>query len=278
MGRERQGKEQVQTKKDEKMKDNLQNISDLIGALAEDIEEIKKILVTKDASDKNEAVKRLASDLEPVIRFFGGSTPENINGIFGSKETIENCKRSLGEEMIVSLQVYTDANDKNMRERGIPTTKDLLYKILEVLTDHVEKDRRIPEKEQQKQDFARKLWRAIRPGRAISGIRRLWDKVPDGWYKNPYAWAGIIFTLVFFALFAASWVRWHEYREENRRLRTVADKYKVTTIMLNELYPELAVTVGAYEKLVETVGVDSTLTVFNRQLEKVRNEENESKQ
>jgi len=256
------------------MKDNLQNISDLIGALAEDIEEIKKILVTKDASDKNEAVKRLASDLEPVIRFFGGSTPENINGIFGSKETIENCKRSLGEEMIVSLQVYTDANDKNMRERGIPTTKDLLYKILEVLTDHVEKDRRIPEKEQQKQDFARKLWRAIRPGRAISGIRRLWGKIPDGWYKNPYAWAGIIFTLVFFALFAASWMRWHEYREENRRLRTVADKYQVTTLMLNELYPELAVTVGAYEKLVETVGVDSTLTVFRRQLKLVQEASN----
>lgn len=260
------------------MKDNLQNISDLIGALAEDIEEIKKILVAKDASDKDEAVKRLAVKLEPVIRFFGGSTPENINGIFGSKEAIEDCKRSLGEEMIVSLQAYTDANDKNMRERGIPTTKDLLYKILEMLTDHVEKDRRIPEKEQQKQGFARKLWRAIRPGRAISGIRRLWGKIPDGWYKNPYAWAGIIFTLVFFALFAASWVRWHEYREENKRLRTVADKYQVTTLMLNELYPELAVTVGAYEKLVETVGVDSTLNVFNRQLEKVRNEENESKQ
>ena len=30
--------------KDEKMKDNLQNIADLIGALAEDIEEIKKKL------------------------------------------------------------------------------------------------------------------------------------------------------------------------------------------------------------------------------------------
>ena len=139
-------------------------------------------------------------------------------------------------------------------------------------------DKQISQKAQQKQGFTRKLWQAIRPDRAISGIRRLWDKVPDGWYKNPYAWAGIIFTLVFFALFAASWVRWHEYREENRRLRTVADKYQVTTIMLNELYPELAVTVGAYEKLVETVGVDSTLTVFNRQLEKVRNEENESKQ
>ena len=39
------------------MKDNLQNISDLIGALAEDIEEIKKILAAKDASDKDETVK-----------------------------------------------------------------------------------------------------------------------------------------------------------------------------------------------------------------------------
>lgn len=174
--------------------------------------------------------------------------------------------------MIVSLQEYTDANDKDMRKRGIPTTKDLLYKILEVLTDHVEKDRRIPGKAQQTQGFARKLWQAIRPGRAISGIRRLWNKIPDGWDKNPYAWAGIIFTLVFFVLFAASWVRWHEYREENRQLRTVADKYQVTTVMLNELYPELAVTVGAYEKLVETVGVDSTLTVFRKQLKVVKKE------
>lgn len=68
------------------MKDNLQNISDLIGALAEDIEEIKKILAAKDASDKDEAVKRLAVKLEPVIRFFGGSTPENINGISGARK------------------------------------------------------------------------------------------------------------------------------------------------------------------------------------------------
>ena len=74
------------------MKDNLQNISDLIGALAEDIEEIKKILAAKDASDKDEAVKRLAVKLEPVIRFFGGSTPENINGIFGARKPLRHTK------------------------------------------------------------------------------------------------------------------------------------------------------------------------------------------
>lgn len=257
------------------MKDNLQNISDLIGALAEDIEEIKKILAAKDASDKDEAVKRLAVKLEPVIRFFDGSTPENINGIFRSKETIEAYKKSLGGEMIVSLQEYTDANDKDMRKRGIPTTKDLLYKILEVLTDHVEKEKQVSQKAQQKQGFTRKLCQAILFYKVTSGIRRLWNKIPDGWYKNPYAWAGIIFTLVFFALFAISWMQWHEYREENMRLRTVADKYKVTTVMLNELYPEQALTVKAYEKLAETVGADSTLVVFRKQLEQVRKEDNE---
>ena len=43
------------------MKDNMQNIVDLIGALAEDIEEIKKKLEAKDTSDKDEAVKRPAA-------------------------------------------------------------------------------------------------------------------------------------------------------------------------------------------------------------------------
>ena len=260
------------------MKDNLQNISDLIGALAEDIEEIKKILAAKDASDKDEAVKGLAVKLEPVIRFFGGSTPENINGIFRSKETIEAYKKSLGGEMIVSLQEYTDANDKDMRKRGIPTTKDLLYKILEVLTDHVEKDKQVSQKAQQKQGFTRKLCQAIHFYKVTSGIRRLWNKIPDGWYKNPYAWTGIISTLVFFALFIVSWAQWREYRDENRRLRMVADKYRVASVMLNELYPELAVTVEAYEKLAETIGADSTLAVFHKRLEQVRNEEKESKQ
>lgn len=58
------------------MKDNMQNIVDLIGALAEDIEEIKKKLEAKDTSDKDEAAKRLSVKLEPIIRFFGSSTPK----------------------------------------------------------------------------------------------------------------------------------------------------------------------------------------------------------
>ena len=259
------------------MKDNKQNLTDLIGALAEDIEDVKKKLDAKDSSDKDEALKRLTVRLEPVIRFFNGNVPENVNAIFGSKEAIEEYKQSIGDEAVTSLRLYTEANEKDMRKHGVPTIKEQLNKILELLTSHIENDKLASGKTQHRQGFISGLWQTIRPDKAISAIRLLWSKVPDGWHKNPYAWAGIGCTLVFFALFAVSWAQWHDYREENRRLRTVADKHHVTTIMLNELHPELAVTVGAYEKLVDVVGVDSTLAIFNRQVKIVREEDNQSK-
>ena len=255
-----------------------QNIADLIGALAEDIEEIKKKLDAQGGSDKDEALKRLAVKLEPVVRFFGGSAPENISEIFGSKETIEKSKKSLCDGVIVSLEEYTDATNRDMCKRGIPTIKDLLHKILEMQAELLKNSKQSPEKLQSSQGVMSKLWQAIRPGKVSHAIRRLWGKVPDGWYKNPYAWTGIICTVVFFAMFTISWVQWHEYRDENRRLKTVIDKYQVTSVMLNELHPKLAITVGAYEKLVETVGVDSTLAIFNRQVKTVKEKEKKSEQ
>lgn len=126
------------------MKDEMQNLIDLIGALAEDIEAVKAKLDAKDASDKDEAVKRLAVKLEPVIRFFGGSTPTNINEIFKSKDAIEDYKKSLGDEMVVSWLAYTKADEKDMRERGIPTTKDLLSDIRKMLAEHIDEGKRIP--------------------------------------------------------------------------------------------------------------------------------------
>lgn len=255
-----------------------QNIADLIGALAEDIEEIKKKLDAQGDSDKDDALKRLAVKLEPVIRFFGGNAPENIGEIFGSKEAIEKSKKSLCDGVIVSMEEYTDATNRDMCKRGIPTIKDLLRKILEMQAELLKNSKQSSEKLQPNQGCMPKLWLAIRPGKILHVIRRLWGKVPDGWYKNPYAWTGIGCIIVFFTLFTVSWVQWHEYQEENRRLKTVADKHHVTTVMLNELYPELSVTVGAYEKLVETVGSDSTLSIFSEQVKAVRKEsENQSK-
>ena len=259
------------------MKDNIQNIADLIGALAEDIEEVKKQLDTKDSSDKYEELKRLAVKLEPVIQFFNGNAPENVNAIFGSKEAIEEYKKSLGDEIIASLYRYNEANDKEMRKQGVPTIRDMLHKILEMQKGFAENTKQTAEQPQPIQGFLQQLWLTIRPGKALNVIKRLWNKVPDGWNKSPYTWTAICCTLVFITLFVVSWVQWHKYREENMRLRTVADKHQVISVMLNELYPELAVTVGAYEKLVDAVGVDSTLAVFNRQVKSVRKENNQTK-
>ena len=174
--------------------------------------------------------------------------------------------------MVVSLPLYTEANDKDMRKHGVLTIKEQLDKILEMLTSHMKNDRQASQKTQPRQGFISEVWQAIRPDKTINAIRLLWSKIPDGWHKNPYAWARIGCTLVFFALFTISWVQWHEYRKENRRLKTVADKHKVTTVMLNELHPGLAVTIGAYEKLTETIGADSTLAIFGKQIKAVKNE------
>lgn len=248
------------------MKDNMQNIVDLIGALAEDIEEIKKKLEAKDTSDKDEAAKRLSVKLEPIIRFFGSSTPKNISEIFGSRESIENYKKSLSSEMIVGMQAYTVANEKNMREHGMLTVSEMLHKILEMQTTLADNQKTPVGIAQQKHGF----WQIIRPNKAMKIIKRIWNKIPNGWYKNPYIWTGVVSLLVYTALFAASWMKWHEFRDENRLLKTVAAKHEITSVMLKELYPELAVTVGAYEELVDAVGVDSTLTVFQRQMKKIR--------
>lgn len=95
--------------------------------------------------------------------------------------------------------------------------------------------------------------------------------------QEPYVWTGMGCTLVFFVLFAVSWVHATECPGRKQRLRTVADKHHVTTVMLNELYPELAVTVSKDEKLVDVVGVDCTGHIQPASQDSEREEEKQSK-
>lgn len=55
------------------MKDEMQNLTDLIGELAEDIEEIKTTAKSKDTSDMDEALKRLEVKLELCICFLAAA-------------------------------------------------------------------------------------------------------------------------------------------------------------------------------------------------------------
>ena len=260
------------------MKDEMQNLTDLIGALAEDIEAIKAKLDEKDASDKDEALKRLTVKLEPIVRFAGGKAIDHINDIFRSEETIATYRKSLGNEVIASLQANWEASEKDMRKRGIPSLTELLMSIRKMLAEHIEESRQNPENGQQNQRQTNGLPRFPKCKVISKRIKSLWVKIPDGWYKNPYVWTGIGATLVFVTLFAVSWMQWHRYREENIRLRIAADKHRVAISIVQELHPSLAITVGAYEELTEKVGADSTLAVFHRQVKKVRNNETNSKQ
>ena len=233
------------------MKDEMQNLTDLIGALAEDIEAIKTKLDEKDASDKDEAVKRLTTKLEPIVRFAGGKAIDNINAIFRNEETIAAYRKSLGDEVIASLQANMEVNEKDMRNRGIPSLTELLTNIRKMLAEHIEESRQKPENGQQNQRQTNGLPRFPKCKTISKRIKSLWHKIPDGWYKNPYAWTGI---------------------------GAAMDKHRVAISIVRELHPSLAVTVGAYEELTEQVGADSTLAVFRRQVEKVRNNETNSKQ
>lgn len=260
------------------MKDEIQNLTDLIGALAEDIEAIKAKLNEKDASDNDEALKRLAIKLEPLIRFAGGKAIDNINDIFRSEGTIAAYRKSLGDVVIASLQANLEANEKDMRKRGIPSITELLTNIRKMLAEHIEEGRQNPENGQQNRRQVNGLPHFPKCKAISKRIKSLWHKIPDGWYKNSYAWTGIGATVVFVTLFVVSWMQWHRYREENVRLKIIADKHRVVTSIIQELHPSLAVTVGAYEELAEKVDADSTLAVFRRQVEKVRNNETNSKQ
>ena len=254
------------------MNDGIQNLTDLIGALAEDIEAIKAKLDEKGASDKDEALKRLTVKLEPIVRFAGGKAIDNINDIFRSEETIAAYRKSLGDEVIASLQANMAANEKDMRKHGIPTKYGILLDIRKMLAGHIDESRQQYQRSINGLSYFPKC-------KAISKrIKSLWHKIPDGWYKNPYVWTGIGATLVFVTLFVISWMQWHRYREENVRLKLIADKYRVAASIVQELHPSLAVTVGAYEELTEKVGADSTLAVFRRQVKKVKNNETNSKQ
>ena len=66
------------------MKDNLQNIADLIGALAEDIEAIKEKLDAKDSPDKDEAL--VAMRRKTSMPFSGAKKPSrNIRNHWAMK-------------------------------------------------------------------------------------------------------------------------------------------------------------------------------------------------
>ena len=95
------------------------------------------------------------------------------------------------------------------------------------------------------------------------------DKFPL-WIRNPYKVIAIIFIGTYFVLSCFSWIRWHAYSSENLRLQQIETKYEVNKAIIQELNPQLSITLSGYEKLTDQFGKEETLDFFNREIDKIK--------
>ena len=89
------------------------------------------------------------------------------------------------------------------------------------------------------------------------------------WIRNPYKATGLLFFGIYFALSCFSWIRWHQYRSEKLRLQQIENKYEVNKAIIQELNPQLSVTLSGYEKLVDELGQEETLEIFQDKIQEL---------
>ena len=84
--------------------------------------------------------------------------------------------------------------------------------------------------------------------------------------RNPYKATALLFFGIYFCLSCFSWIRWHQYRSENFRLQQIEAKYEVNKAIIQELNPKLSITLSGYEKLIDHLGKEETLNIFNEEM------------
>lgn len=76
------------------------------------------------------------------------------------------------------------------------------------------------------------------------------------------------------SLLCFSWIRWQQYRSENTRFQQIEAKYKVDKTIIQELNPQLSITLSSYEKLTEQLGKEETLEYFKEETDKLSKRKN----
>lgn len=198
----------------------MQNINDFIAALAEDIEEIKTMLKSRDV-DSNKILQQLRQALEPLQTLCNEKTKE-----------LKAYQLSLAQAIVQTLIEKLDS-----KEISAPTQETPLRESV----------------------FAR--------------FKSAWSKCKQSLanrlrYRNPYILCRIGLSVVFITLFCISWVQWHRYRDKNASFRLTADKYRIDSVILHEVYPQAAITLSGYEKIVETKDAQTALDTFRENVGK----------
>ena len=151
------------------MKDNLQNIADLIGALAEDIEEIKKKTGREGQPGQGRGIEKAGSRSWSLSYGSLVAMRRKTSMPFsGAKEAIEEYKKSLGDEMVVSSTIiYRSQRQGYAQSAESPPPRICSTRYLELLTSHMENDRQASQKTQPR---ARLSYRGC--GRQSARIKR----------------------------------------------------------------------------------------------------------
>ena len=87
--------------------------------------------------------------------------------------------------------------------------------------------------------------------------------------RNPYKATALLILVIYFSLSCFSWIRWHQYRSENLRLQQIENKYEVNKAIIQELNPQLSVTLSGYEKLADELGQEETLEIFQDKIQEL---------
>ncbi len=177
--------------------------------------------------------------------------------------------------------------DETRKRKGLPTIENKIDNSLTMLVSIYDRlnqleDAMLPDTQQQEQIgemqstcgisvHGESSKSGIKPAlkSAWSGVRRFLSTRPARWYRNPYILCAVGIYLLYFALSIFGWHQWHYYRDENARLRLTADKYRVDSLILREVYPQAAITLSAYEHIAESEGADAAIEVFREDINTV---------
>ena len=163
------------------------------------------------------------------------------------------------------------ADEKNNANRagGKITINEYLQKIYDQQTDHIEQ-----------YNMDRDLWLSINAKKKDASQRKISNRITELknkirtiykdkfplWIRNPYKASALLFVVIYFCLSCFSWIRWHQYRSEHLRLQQIEAKYEVDKSIIQELNPQLSITLSGFEKLTEEFGKDITMELLKKEI------------
>ena len=234
------------------------------------IDEIKKEIIL----DKESRVKWL-SEIRNEVKSLVTSREDNdsINSIFNleSKEMkifLDTLSLKIYERIISWADEKTNAN----RAGGKITINEYLQKIYDQQTDHIEQ-----------YNMDRDLWLSINAKKKDASQRKISNRITELknkirtiyndnfplWIRNPYKASALLFFGIYFCLSCFSWIRWHQYRSENLRLQQIEAKYEVDKAIIQELSPQLSITLYGYEKLTDQLGKEEIVEIFKDKIQEL---------